>query len=413
MSKPRLLFIAPLMPGNGGNGLALRSGFFLDAFQRDHDVDLVVLPLAGDLRETAFAQARCRRIEVIPVPSVLDAHASLIMRVTDPVARAEAWERYPRPSIYCFNPGTAWRALIDRIDPFAYDLIHVQRLFCAPLIDPLLKRADRPPVLLDLDDDETESYARLAALHARRGDAPQARIAAADARKFVALADLYFPSVERVLVCSDHDRAQLGKRYPTAHFVCVPNVPPPPGSPPGGLRKPTDLLLVGNLSFLPNTDAAEWLVHEVLPRLDGVTATLVGSRIAEVDHLAEENPSVRVTGRVDDLSPYYAGARVAVAPLRTGGGTRIKILEAFSYGVPVVATRQGAEGLDVQDGVHILIADEAADFAAQCRRLLDDEALARTLSRNAGEWLKQHAMREAISDGIRRLAEDLRRSARI
>jgi glycosyltransferase involved in cell wall biosynthesis len=409
MSKPRLLFIAPLMPNDGGNGLALRSGVFLDAFRSDHDVDLVVLPVAGGPQPTAFAQARCRRLEVIPVPAVLDAHASLILRMTDPVAQAEAWERYPRPSISSFNPGLAWQALKDRLDPFSYDLIFIQRLFSAPLVEPLLAHSVRPPILLDLDDDEMESNDRLASLYVRRGDLPRARIAAADARKFASLAARYFPAVERVLVCSERDRARLGARYPDAGFVCVPNAAPLAGS---ARRKgrPTDILLVGNLRFMPNTDAAEWLVREVLPRLGRVTATLVGSNAPEVDVLAKGNSRVRIAGRVDDLAPYYDGARIAVAPLQTGGGTRIKILEAFAHGVPVVATTQGAEGLDVIDGTHLLIADDPHAFAAQCRRLLDDEALAASLARNAREWLSRHATREIVASCIQRLAEELRQA---
>jgi glycosyltransferase involved in cell wall biosynthesis len=398
------------MPDDGGNGLALRSGLFLDAYARDHDVDLVMLPTAGPPRRTDFARERCNRIEVIPLPSVLDAHASLIVRVIDPGARAEAWTRFSRPSICCFNPQIAWRALVGLLDPFSYDLVHVQRLFSAPLIDPLLDREDRPPVLLDLDDEEVEFYDRLAALHKLRGEAPQARIAASDAQKFSVMGQRYLPAFDRVLVCSERGRARLAARYPDAAFLRLPNAAPPHAPADGRAGKSTDLLLVGNLSYIPNIDAAEWLVREVLPLLEGASLTLAGSSAREVETLGDENRLVRIAGKVPDLAPYYAASSIAVAPLRTGGGTRIKILEAFAHGVPVVATHLGAEGLDVEDGVHLLLADDPVDFAAQCRRLLVDPAFARSLAQNASSWLTRHATPEIVVGEIRRIAYALRRS---
>jgi glycosyltransferase involved in cell wall biosynthesis len=409
MNKPRLLFIAPLMPDDGGNGLALRSGSFLSAFARDFEVDLLVAPIAGGLKPTEFALAGSRRLDVMPMNSIVDAHASLIMRMIDPVAQAEAWARYPRPSLCWYNPASAWRALSERVDPFSYDLIHVQRLSCAPLIGPLLRHENRPPVILDLDDDEVEFYERLAALHRLRGEAPQARIAEDDARKFGALAAHFFPLFDRVLVCSERDRTRLSRLYPGSDFARMPNAAPPHAPVAAREVKTTDLILVGNLSYVPNTDAAEWLVRKVLPHMVGVTAMLVGRSAPAIDALGAENRHVTVTDRVPDPAPYYADARIAVAPLRTGGGTRIKILEAFAHGVPVVSTRQGAEGLDLDNEVHLLLADEPEDFAAQCRRLLDDAALAQKLADNAADWLGRNATPEIVSGDIRHMAAMLRR----
>ena len=84
---------------------------------------------------------------------------------------------------------------------------------------------------------------------------------------------------------------------------------------------------------------------------------------------------IHVTGTVDDVGPYYERAQVAVVPLRAGGGSRLKILEAFALGRPVVSTTLGAEGLDVVDGEHLLLADTAAAFAEAVIRLLEDPEL--------------------------------------
>ena len=110
--------------------------------------------------------------------------------------------------------------------------------------------------------------------------------------------------------------------------------------------------------------------------------TLVGPCDDRIERLA--GPDVEVSGFVPDLGPAYASADVVVVPLRFGGGTRIKLLEAFAHGVPVVATRAAAAGLDVTDGHHLLLADDVRDVAAAVARLATDASLAERLVAEAG-----------------------------
>jgi glycosyltransferase involved in cell wall biosynthesis len=198
-----------------------------------------------------------------------------------------------------------------------------------------------------------------------------------------------FPDLRRradlLVVCSELDRHRIG-----GDAVVLPNgYDAPEPLPPRRRHDRTPVLgLVGGLDYPPNADAAGFAAREVLPRIRAVRPDaelwLIGhvpssgaaARLADL-------PGVRLLGRVDDVSATLADVDVAVAPIRFGGGTRIKILEAFAHRVPVVATTVGCEGLRVRDGESLLVADDAAAFAAACLRLLADRRLGDRLTAEA------------------------------
>jgi polysaccharide biosynthesis protein PslH len=133
------------------------------------------------------------------------------------------------------------------------------------------------------------------------------------------------------------------------------------------------LLFVGNLRYPPNRDAVTWLAREILPlvrrQIADVHLTVVGDDDGRAAVVA---PGVTCVGQVDDVKPHYQRAQVVVAPLRAGGGTRIKILEAMALGRPVVSTGLGCAGLSVTSGHDILIGETPAALADAIVRLLSD-----------------------------------------
>lgn len=147
------------------------------------------------------------------------------------------------------------------------------------------------------------------------------------------------------------------------------------------------LLYIGLMSYGANIEAVSWFTSSILPLVrqqrPGAVLTVVSKdppgNILDLD----DGESIRVTGFVEDLKPLYGESSIMVVPLLSGGGSRLKILEAFAAGTPVVSTAKGAEGLEVQDGLHLLIADEPGDFAAAVVRLCEDHALYHELRANA------------------------------
>lgn len=166
------------------------------------------------------------------------------------------------------------------------------------------------------------------------------------------------------------------------------------------------ILFQGWLEWNANEDAALWFAEHVLPRIRSArpqaTLVLVGKPSPAVAALARLD-GVLVTGEVPRVTPYLARARLVVVPLRVGGGTRIKILEAFAHGVPVISTRIGCEGLAVNHGDHLMITDEPGDFAAQVVNLLADDERGRALAQRAAALFAAEYGPDAADDAIRAL----------
>lgn len=148
--------------------------------------------------------------------------------------------------------------------------------------------------------------------------------------------------------------------------------------------QPGHLIFTGSFRYAPNHDAMVWFLQHVYPQLttqvSDVRLTITG------DHNNLPLPpaeNVTLTGFVDDVRPLLASAWISIVPIRVGGGTRLKILEAMALGTPVVTTKKGAEGLDVQSGEHLLIADSPQEFTAAIKQLLNDAELRQQLAANA------------------------------
>ncbi len=194
-------------------------------------------------------------------------------------------------------------------------------------------------------------------------------------------------------------------RYGLPAVATLPNaVRPPPTVPPAPGR--ARVLFVGNLTYAPNIAAVRELVERVLPHLrreaPGATVDIVG---AYDDRLADlgGHAGVRFTGRVPEVAPYYAGADVVVVPLREGAGTRIKVLEAFAHERPVVATPAAVAGLEVRDGVTVLLGDDPAQLARHAARLLRDPVRAGELADAASVLVHDHYVLDVVAPLARRL----------
>ncbi|HUY22613.1 MAG TPA: glycosyltransferase family 4 protein [Acidimicrobiales bacterium] len=254
------------------------------------------------------------------------------------------------------------------------DLLQVEYLQMAPLAHGL--GAGRR--VLDLHNVESA----LVRSYARAGRGPRGLLAHAEAVALGAMERALIPSFDTVVVVSEQERHRLpaGARHV---LVCPNGRDPDPLGPPPLAEEPV-AAFVATLGWAPNVDAAVWFGRQVWPevrrRVPAARLLLVGRDPApSVQGLASD--SVEVSGTVSDIRPYLARARVAVAPLRAGGGTRLKILEALDAGRPVIATSIAVDGLEDLIGEGVVVADDPGSMIEAVCGLLDDPDRAAALGR--------------------------------
>ncbi len=251
------------------------------------------------------------------------------------------------------------------------DRIHAFRLLGAPLTAPFARANPGARLTLDIDDIESIAARRMADMYrARSSRHDRARVLAAAAVRRAKEEQTWLPRFHRVYACSTVDRDKLRARFPGLDVARLPNTFDAPASPaPPRRRSAGDrlrLLFVGSLAFAPNDDALRYFATAILPRWpEWVELHVVGAHL-DPETRALLGDRAIIHGWLLDVAVAYAAADVVVVPIRTGGGTRIKILEAFAHDRPVVSTSVGAEGLAVRHEREILLADTPEDFVAAC-----------------------------------------------
>lgn len=213
-------------------------------------------------------------------------------------------------------------------------------------------------------------------------------------------------------LCSSNDEVRLAAAVPGLRSARVPNgtaVPPIARWTPSAEKH---LLFFGRLDYAPNVDAIHWLANEIVPLLREASPTLCvhiagagGGNTLRA--LVESTPGMRFIGRVESVAEELHRAFAVIVPLRMGGGTRLKVLEALGAGCPVIATSTAVEGLELRKGIDYLHADSAEQFAQLVGRLMGSTELARQLSRNGYSTVRERydwsAIEEVVAERVREI----------
>jgi len=400
----RSLIIAkfsPIPPPDGIHGAIRRQSLFLSAIRSLNQEIEFIWFMQRDLIEALGPMARHEM--------ALSGEWGLPVRLSPIVERQE------RPKSFWTVYGTGALSAWKQADSYAQtgpeqvakvaerladspDLVFVSRL---PAMGALMRTGVKPTRLFfDLDDIEHRKLIRII----KEPPHGPGKLLYATHILPLLLAEIRAAKIaDATFVCSKNDQLYLQRIGFGRGVLVVPNGLPVPEYPATPCPAPT-ILFLGGYGYEPNCIAAHRLITRIFPliRQEVREARLIvaGSPPERIASFRSAPPGVEFTGFVPDLGALYAKSRVVACPITVGGGTRLKLVEAASYGRPMVSTRIGAEGLSFEDGREIVLRDDDAGFAAACVNLLHDDAACAQLGLAARAKMEASYAAEAIVDHI-------------
>jgi glycosyltransferase involved in cell wall biosynthesis len=288
--------------------------------------------------------------------------------------------------------------VLSRIFPGTYfETVHIFRLYTFAFHQHFPYATKPSLVQLDLDDIESQCRRRLGKLYRRNGHKIAAEALSREADLYEHLERQLLSTPDRVFVCSEQDRSFILRHYECRNIELLPNVvqTPPNIHMERAHPGPFSFLFLGALHYYPNEEGIRYFCREVLPRIkqdikrDFVVRIAGRGSSKRLRRYLASLHQVDFLGEVPDVKPCYADSDAVIVPIRAGGGTRIKVLEAFAHKRPVVSTHLGAEGIMAEHDKHLLLASDTEGFVRHCVRLMKNPELRRRLTTGAFELVCQ------------------------
>ncbi|MEA3345890.1 MAG: glycosyltransferase [Chloroflexota bacterium] len=382
----RLLILTPQFPYPPHQGTAIRNYNLIHQLAARHKIHLLSF-LEGPGKVEMPLRADCAAICTVMAPrrGMLDRIRTLLLS--------------PLPDMALRLESEAMHQQLDELlTRHSYDVIQVEGIEMGPYLLQIASgkwRMARDRPLLVFDDHNCEYVLQRRVLEAdarRRGGWLGAFYSLIQWRKLVHYERRCCRAADRVMAVSEADGRALERLVPGLEVTIVPNGVDTAAYDPRRVEPldlgPGAIVFTGKMDFRPNVDGALWFAQQVLPLVRSkrpeVHFYIVGQQPHSRLDVLRGDPAVTITGFVPRIQPYIAGAAVYVIPLRMGGGTRLKVLEAMALGRGLVSTRLGCEGFPLmRSGEHLLVADGAAPFAQAVLALLRDPSLGRGLGQAA------------------------------
>jgi glycosyltransferase involved in cell wall biosynthesis len=358
-SKPKALFLAAEAPYPTIGGGPIRASSVLEYLAQRFSVHAIFFLEPGtSYPATAPHSAGLDRVDVIALPFHSRRPFARVLR------NALRLVRNRPPLVDRFS---GFEAQIERcVSGQRYEAAFIEQFWCAPYIDQVRSSASR--VILDVYNVESAWHRSVASSES----GPLAWGHLRFARAAQELERYWLPRFDRILATSCHDANLLQAIAADAKVTVYPNALPRIVPPPRADRP--EIIFSGNLEYAPNISAVRFFHRNVWPALQSrwpeLKWKILSKNPGSIRDLPARDPRIEVTGFVEDAVAVIAQSRVAIVPLLAGSGTRIKILEAWAAGTPVVSTTLGAEGLECRDREHLVLADDAESFTAAVSELL-------------------------------------------
>jgi glycosyltransferase involved in cell wall biosynthesis len=360
----RTLLLTQIVPNPPDAGPKAKTHYVLRTLAAEHDVDLITFARSDlEVAQAEELAPYCRSITAIRLER---------QRPMELVYFARSWARRTPFLVERDARGAFAEAVRQQLATGDVDIVHADQLTMGQYLD--LARGHRARRVFDAHNAVWEMVRELAP---RQKTPVHRALAAVEWRRLRRFEGRIARESDLTLAVSERDQASLELAAGAAiNAAIVPIGIEVRDRTPVTPARTTNLLSIATMHYPPNAEALRWFLDDVWPLLGSerpdVTVDVAGPRPPEdLVEAGRRDGRVRVLGYVEDVEPLYQQAAVFIVPLLSGSGVRVKILEAMARGVPVVSTTIGADGLDLEDGVHLLIADTPAAFAEAVSYLLD------------------------------------------
>jgi polysaccharide biosynthesis protein PslH len=365
-NKPAVLFLAPEAPYPMIGGGAIRAASVLEYLAQRFSVHAILFREPGAPHPAAaIPPGRVDRVDVIDLPFHSKRPLARVVRNVSRLARSHP------PLLDRFSGFE--QQIANFVSGQQYAAAFLEHFWIAPYVELLRGRAKR--VVLDLHNIDSVWHQSMAGSERGLSAFGYRRFA----RSALQLERQWLPQFDDILATSGSDAALVQAIVPDARVTVYPNALPYVAPPRRAERR--EIVFSGNLEYPPNIQAVRFFHGKVWPALQSrwpeLRWKILSRNPGPMRKLAALDPSIELTGFVEDAVAVIAQSQVAIVPVLAGSGTRIKILEAWAARTPVVSTTLGAEGLECRDREHLLLADDAESFTAAVSALLalaDDRA---------------------------------------
>jgi sugar transferase (PEP-CTERM/EpsH1 system associated) len=377
----RVLFLSQIVPYPPHGGVLQRGYNLLRELGKHADVHLLAFVHPDELRsdeEVATSNSAlgqfCQAVEYFP----LWAKQSRAHRFSALTLSAISTQSF---SLVAHRSRAFQRRVTDLVRARRFDLVHADTI----ALDQFLESHRDCVTVLTHHNIESQLMARRAEVETRLAARQFLR---RDSAKIRAREIAAAPKYDMNIVVSEADRRTLVDMVPEIRTAVVPNGVDISYFAPDSSRQSRAVIYAGGMNMFANRDAVLYFLRQIWPMISAQVPEVRFFAIGqdpppELEAISARDRRVIVTGRVADIRPYVLEAAVYVVPLRVGGGTRLKVLDAMAMGKAMVSTSVGCEGIELQAGKHLLIADTPASFAEATVRLLRDADSRLALGRSA------------------------------
>lgn len=407
----KVLWLSHLIPYPPKAGVSLRSYHLIKQLAERCELDLLAFnqrDLMGgfyDDIEQGLTEARADMSQFCNILDIVDIPSDKLPQGNKLLALKSLFTRAPY-NINWLKSSAFRRALKKALAENQYDLVHLDTISFVAHMDLLAGQN------LALDHHNIESHMLLRRAE-KEGNRLKAWYFRQEGLRLQRYEERFCPRMQVNITCSQEDSHRLKQIVPGAVTAEIPNgvdigyfMPQPTTE-----ATPTRLVFVGTLSWYPNAEAVQYIAdnwRELKQLQPDLSIDIIGAHPPKsIVELSQQDPSFKVHGFVDDIRPFIAQAGIYVCPIMDGGGTKLKLLDAFAMGKAVLAHPIACEGLKVREGENVLLANSDGAFISGIQQLIGDRALRQRLELGARKLAEAEYGYDAIGEKLHGLYEEI------